>query len=221
MKRDKGVLIVISGPSGSGKGTICKALLDQNKEIKLSISATTRSPREGEVDGVNYFFKDKSEFEKMIEKNDLLEWAEFCGNYYGTPKAYVDEQLLLGNDVILEIEVQGALEVKQKFDQGVFIFVIPPNMTELKERLVKRGTESTEVIEKRLNRALEELELASHYDYIIVNEVIDESVDQILSVIKAEKCKYQNKANIIDILKGGQSHVVSSLPRFNEQNERE
>jgi len=210
MKRDKGILIVISGPSGSGKGTICKALLDQNKEIKLSISATTR----------NYFFRDKSEFERMIEKNDLLEWAEFCGNYYGTPKAYVEEQLLLGNDVILEIEVQGALEVKQKFDQGVFIFVIPPNMTELKERLIKRGTESTEVIEKRLNRALEELELASHYDYIIVNEVIDESVDQILSVIKAEKCKYQNKASIIDILKGGQSYVVSSLSRFNEQNER-
>lgn len=216
MNQEKGVLIVISGPSGSGKGTICKALLDQNKEIKLSISATTRSAREGEVEGVNYFFKQRDEFEKMIENQDLLEWAEFCGNYYGTPKAYVEEQLQLGKDVILEIEVQGALEVKKKFNEGVFIFVIPPNMEELRARLVKRATESQEVIEKRLNRALEELELASHYDYIVVNEVIDESVNNILSIITAEKCKYQNKAYIIDELKGGQSYVISSISKPNE-----
>lgn len=203
MKQEQGVLIVISGPSGSGKGTLCKALLDENKEIKLSISATTRLPREGEQEGTNYFFKTKEEFHSMIRKNELIEWAEFCNNFYGTPKKYVEEQINKGQDVILEIEVQGALKVMEQFEKGIFIFILPPNLQELRRRLIKRGTESKEVIEARLTRALEEIELAQHYDYIIVNDVIDEAVDRILSTIKAEKCKYSYNKNFIEHFKGG------------------
>ena len=154
----EGILIVVSGFSGSGKGTIMKELLQRYDNYALSISATTRQPREGEVDGREYFFKTREEFEKMIAKDELIEYAKYVNNYYGTPKAYVQEQLHAGKDVILEIEIQGALKVKEKFPETLLLFVTPPTASELKKRLVGRGTESMEVIEQRMLRACEEAE---------------------------------------------------------------
>jgi len=167
--RHPGKLFVFSGPSGAGKGTICKKLLEENKELALSISMTTRAPRNGEVEGVSYFFTDKETFQKRIEAGELLEYAEVYGNYYGTPKGPVVDKLKKGIDVILEIDMQGALKVKENYPDGVFVFILPPSMAELRKRLTGRGTETEEAIELRLGETLKELSYIEKYDYCVVN----------------------------------------------------
>ncbi|MCY9531078.1 MULTISPECIES: guanylate kinase [Paenibacillus] len=185
----KGLLIVLSGPSGVGKGTVCKALLKKTNDLTYSVSATTREPRAGEVDGVNYFFKSREEFMQMIEEDRLLEYAEYVGNYYGTPCDFVEQKLTEGRDVILEIEVQGAMKVKEKFPNGIFIFLLPPSLDELKDRIRGRGTEQEHVIDSRMNVAVEEIALMENYDYAVVNDEIDLACKRIESIIIAEHCK--------------------------------
>ncbi|WP_175988896.1 guanylate kinase [Bacillus sp. Marseille-Q1617] len=187
---EKGLLIVLSGPSGVGKGTVRKAIFSQeDTKFEYSISMTTRKPREGEVDGVDYFFKSREEFEALIEQGKLLEYAEFVGNYYGTPVDYVRETINKGKDVFLEIEVQGAQQVRDKFPEGLFIFLAPPSLSELQNRLVTRGTETDEVIQGRLNTARKEIEMMNLYDYIVENDKIENAVEKINSIVQAEHCK--------------------------------
>lgn len=202
MLNRKGLLLVVSGPSGAGKGTICKALLNKNDQIKLSVSATTRKPRNGEVHGVNYFFIEKEEFTKMVENGEFLEHAQIYDNFYGTPKAAIIESLEKGQDVILEIEMQGARQIKEVYPEGVFIFVLPPSLEELKSRIVGRGTETQEEIEKRFSCAFEEINQIVNYDYFIVNEDIEKSVNDVEAIILSEKNKVTRyKNNIIDKFK--------------------
>ena len=182
----EGILIVVSGFSGAGKGTIMKALLERYDNYALSISATTRNPRPGEEEGKAYFFKTTEEFEKMIAKDDLIEYAMYVGNYYGTPKAYVEEQLRAGKDVILEIEIQGALKVKEKFPNTLLLFVTPPSAEELRKRLEGRGTETQEVIDGRMKRAIEEAEDMDQYDYLVVNDELDVCVEEMHHLIQGE-----------------------------------
>ena len=182
-----GILIVISGFSGAGKGTLVKALLQKYSNYALSVSMTTRAPREGERDGIEYFFTTREKFEETIRENGLIEYAPYCGNYYGTPRAYVEEQMSLGNNVILEIEIQGALKIKEKFPESLLIFVTPPNAEELKRRLEKRGTESPEVIAKRLSRAAEESEGIEAYDYIVVNDRLEDCVEELHRLVAAAR----------------------------------
>ncbi len=189
MKKERGLLIVLSGPSGVGKGTVCGALRQQDTDILYSVSATTRSPREGEVDGVNYFFKSRDEFEEMIKNDKLLEWAEYVGNYYGTPVDYVEKTLSEGNDIILEIEVQGALKVRKQFPEGVFIFLMPPSLAELRSRIVNRGTESEDLINNRMTVAKDEIEMMDKYDYVVENDVVDLAVERIKAIVVAEHCR--------------------------------
>lgn len=183
---EKGILIIISGPSGSGKGTVVEKL-KADPSYALSISATTRQPRNYEQDGVHYFFKSTDEFKKMIEEGKLLEWAEFCGNFYGTPKDYVMGKLNEGLNVILEIEVQGAAQIKKIFPEAVTVFLIPPDKEELRKRLIGRGTEDIATVEKRLKRASEEIELLPHYDFVVVNDTVENAVKRINTVVKAAK----------------------------------
>ena len=193
MKR-KGILIVVSGFSGAGKGTLMKELLKQYDNYALSISATTRKAREGEEDGREYFFKTVAGFEKMIAKDELIEYARYVGNYYGTPRAYVEEQLEAGKDVILEIEIQGALKVKEKYPDTLLLFVTPPSAKELERRLVGRGTETMEVIVSRMKRATEEAEIMSAYDYIVVNDELDICVKDTHNIIQSEHNRvFRNK----------------------------
>lgn len=185
--KTQGILIVVSGFSGAGKGTLMKALMNRYHErYALSVSATTRNPREGEKNGVEYFFRTKEEFEKMIAKDDLIEYAMYVGNYYGTPKAYVEEQLRAGKDVILEIEIQGALKVKEKFPNTLLLFVTPPSAEELRKRLEGRGTETQEVIDGRMKRAIEEAEYMDQYDYLVVNDELDVCVEEMHHLIQGE-----------------------------------
>lgn len=184
----EGILIIISGPSGSGKGSIVKELI-KSPNYYVSVSTTTRKPRIGEQEGVNYFFKSEDEFFKLRDNNELLEWAKFCDNFYGTPKQNVESQLKEGKDVILEIEVQGALSVKQIYPNSVFIFVVPPSIRELRTRLINRGTEKHSIIDDRIKRALEEIELMDRYDYIVVNDVLLTAVNNINTIVKAEHLK--------------------------------
>ncbi|ADD02580.1 guanylate kinase [Thermoanaerobacter mathranii subsp. mathranii str. A3] len=202
-KKKKGLLIVLSGPSGAGKGTICKALMEKEKDLKLSISATTRPPRSGEIEGKNYFFKTEEEFEKMIENDSFLEWAKVYDHYYGTPKDFVLKNLDEGNDVVLEIDIQGALKIKEKFPEGIFIFILPPSMEELKNRIKKRGTETEEEIIKRFKSAYEELNYVSRYNYVVINDSIEEAVEKIRAIIIAEKCRVdRNKDLYLEIREG-------------------
>ncbi len=185
---NKGLLIVISGPSGAGKGTICKEFIKRN-DCYISVSATTRSPREGEIDGVNYFFITREEFQKRLAEDDFLEHAEVYGNLYGTPRSKVLEILESGKDVILEIDIQGALKVKEKVKDGVFIFILPPSLEELKQRIIKRGSESPESLMTRFSCASKEIGFASKYDYAVVNDTVSEAVKKIEGIIIAEKCQ--------------------------------
>lgn len=195
----KGILIVVSGFSGAGKGTLMKELLKKYPDdYVLSISATSRKPREGEQEGVEYFFKTREEFEKMIEGEELVEYAQYVGNYYGTPKAYVEEQLEAGKDVILEIEIQGALKIKEKFPQTVLMFVTPPSAEELKNRLVGRGTEDMETIERRLSRAVEEAEGIEAYDYLVVNDILELCVEEMHQIISNEHTRISRNLPAIE-----------------------
>lgn len=194
----KGFLLVISGPSGCGKGTICKKILERNEKLVFSVSATTRTPRRGEIDGVNYFFIDEEKFSKMVENDEFLEYANVHGNLYGTPKNFVLEQIERGEIVILEIDVQGALQVKESYPEGVFIFLLPPSMSELKNRIKKRGTETDKDIDIRLKNAFEELKFIDEYDYIVINDEVMEAVEKTETIIGAEKLKVKRLKNIIE-----------------------
>lgn len=187
MKKAKGLLVVVSGPSGAGKGTVCKAYLNKYEDTFLSVSATTRKPRPGEIDGTHYYFLEEEKFKSMIENDGFIEWANFCGNYYGTPKKAVCDMLDDGKDVILEIEVQGAMKVKEQFPEAVFVFVLPPSMSELRKRLIGRQTETMEVIEKRLNTALWELDMSKEYNYILVNDDVENAAEKLNGILKSEK----------------------------------
>ncbi|MEA4960148.1 guanylate kinase [Lutispora sp.] len=190
MVNNKGLLIVISGPSAVGKGTICKELMKRGIDnLELSVSATTRRPRQGEIDGINYYFKEKEVFEKMIESEDFLEFARVYDNYYGTPKKNVMDRISNGKDVILEIDIQGAKRVKRNYEDGIFIFIMPPSFKELKNRIVKRGTETQKDMNKRMTCAFEEVQQAKYYDYIVVNDNLNSAVEKIYCIIKAEKCR--------------------------------
>lgn len=184
---DRGILIVISGFSGAGKGTLVKRLLEAHDNYALSISMTTRKPREGEEEGVHYFFTDKARFEEQIERGGLIEYAQYCGNYYGTPRAYVEERLSEGRNVILEIEIQGALKIKELFPESLLLFVTPPSAAELERRLKNRGTETQEAIARRLARASEESEGMEAYDYIVVNDDLEACVEELHRLVEAAR----------------------------------
>lgn len=186
----RGMLIVLSGPSGVGKGTVRKALFEDPKvDFNYSISMTTRSPREGEKNGVDYYFVSKEQFEENIKNGEMLEYAKYVDNYYGTPLNYVNEQLNAGHDVFLEIEVNGALQVRANCPDGVFIFLTPPDIKELRSRLVGRGTDDLEVINKRIQKASKEIRMMQNYDYAIVNDKIKNAVEQIKDIVKSERLK--------------------------------
>lgn len=203
--RQKGLLIVISGPSGCGKGTICKELRARHPEIKVSVSTTTREIRAGEVEGRDYRYISKEEFERQVQEGEFLEYARiYSGNYYGTPKRYVKETLMAGDDLILEIDIQGALQVKEKFEEGVFIFLVPPSMEELHRRLVQRGRETPELIMERFKSAYEEMNFINRYNYVVTNDKVDEAIKKIEAIIAAEKCRVvRNEALLHEILDGG------------------
>lgn len=186
----RGLLIVLSGPSGVGKGTVRKAIFEEEGiDFQYSISATTRQPRVGEADGEDYFFVSREEFEQKIVNGDMLEYAQYVNNYYGTPKSFIDETLVSGRDVFLEIDVQGALQVKSKMPEGIYIFLTPPDLTNLRERLVGRGTDSQEVIEKRVAAARDELKQMINYDYAVENDQVIHAVDRIKAIITAERLR--------------------------------
>jgi guanylate kinase len=187
---EKGLLVVISGPSGVGKGTVRKALFQRKgHNLDFSISMTTRNPREGEIEGKDYFFVSKEKFQEEIKRGNLLEYAKFVNNYYGTPRDKVIEKLEEGKEVVLEIEVQGAMQVKAKMPDAVFIFIAPPSYKALESRLIHRGTETSDVIIERLNKARNEIMFASSYDYIVVNDEVENAVDKIIAIIRAEHAK--------------------------------
>lgn len=196
-KKTRGQLIVLSGPSGVGKSTVLQALLAQNDNIYFSVSATTREPRPGEQDGVHYHFMDVDTFRKWIVNDEFLEYAEYIGNFYGTPKKYVDAAMNRGKDVILDIEVQGAIQVTSKRPDVVRIFIAPPSWAELERRLKERGTDSDEKIEKRLLRAKVEFQTAHTYDYFVINDTVENAVGELNAIITAEHCKPQERMEII------------------------
>lgn len=197
----KGLLIVVSAPSGCGKGTVLAEVLKRDN-FYYSVSATTRAPRPGEVDGVNYHFTAKEKFEELIASGGVLEYAQYCGNYYGTPRKAVEDKLNEGRDVILEIEVQGAMKIKEVCPEAVFIFILPPSLDTLKQRLVGRGTETAEVIEKRVAEAAGEIEKAYKYDYVIVNDDLNEAVSDFIKAVDAEKLTVKRSTYLIDNVLG-------------------
>lgn len=200
--QQKGLLIVVSGPSGAGKGTICQMVRDQLPNLGYSISVTTRKPRVGEVDGVNYFFKTIPQVEEMIAKEELLEYAEVYGNYYGTPRKFVMEQLEAGKDILLEIDIQGALQVKKRFPEAVFIFIVPPSLEILAERLHGRGTDTEEVIQRRLASAASEIGYASEYDYVLVNNVAEDEANKMLNILACERNRSSRMQAVVASITG-------------------
>ena len=193
----KGNLFIVTGPSGAGKGTVLGRLLPPMEQLQYSVSATTRAPREGEEDGVNYYFLNRNDFLNMVDRGEFLEYAEYVGNFYGTPAGPVDECLEKGVDVILEIEVQGALTVKSKRPEAKLVFIIPPTFADLELRLRSRGSESDEVIAKRLEKAKEEYSMANHYDYIVCNGEVEQAVEELRSIIKAARCTVDRRINLL------------------------
>lgn len=206
--KQQGILAVVSGFSGAGKGTLMKALLEKYDNYALSISATTRKPREGEVHGREYFFMSVDEFEDLIAKDQFIEHAKYVSNYYGTPRSYVEEKMAEGKDVILEIEIQGALKVKEKFPETLLIFVVPPSAEELKKRLIGRGTETMEVIEQRMSRATEEAEAMDSYDYILVNDDLDKAVERLHYLIQSQHMQARGNAEMIKTMKEELAAIV-------------
>ena len=199
--KDRGILIIVSGFSGAGKGTVMKKLMSEYDNYALSISATTRSPRPGEQDGREYFFKTVAEFETMIENNQLIEYAKYVGNYYGTPKEYVEKMLDEGKDVILEIEMQGTMKVKEIMPETVLVFITPPTAEELKKRLEGRGTEDSETIKARLKRASEEVVYMDKYDYLLINDKLDECVENLHKIVQMEHSKVSRNINKINFFR--------------------
>lgn len=197
---DKGILLVVSGPSGAGKGTICGALRKLYPEIHYSISMTTREIRPGEEEGVSYFFRTNEEFEKLIDQDAFLEWARVYDHYYGTPKKYALDLIRQGKTVLLEIDIQGAMKVKRRYPDGVFLYIVPPSLDVLSERIHHRGTDSEEVIQKRLAEVKSELAQAKQYDYIIVNDILDDAVHKASSILEAEKCKLTRNEDQIETI---------------------
>lgn len=193
----KGNLFIVTGPSGAGKGTVLGRLLPTMEQLQYSVSATTRVPREGEEDGVNYHFLNRNDFLNMVDRGEFLEYAEYVGNFYGTPAGPVDECLEKGVDVILEIEVQGALTVKSKRPEAKLVFIIPPTFADLELRLRSRGSESDEIIAKRLEKAKEEYSMANHYDYIVCNGEVEQAVEELRSIIKAARCTVDRRINLL------------------------
>jgi guanylate kinase len=198
MLKKNGVLIVLSGPSGCGKGTVLKEIVSGNDSIRVSVSATTRDPREDEIDGVNYFFKGMEEFKRMIAQNELVEWVEYCGNCYGTPRCYIEESMKNGYDVILEIEIEGAANIKKQYPDSILVFLLPPSFDELMRRIQNRGTESEDIIEKRMAKAKKEVLSAKEYDYLVINDDVEKSKTQIIDIIKSEKLKMSRNINVLE-----------------------
>lgn len=196
----QGLLIVISGPSGAGKGTVCRTLLENNPELVLSVSTTTRQPRTGEQDGVNYFFVSKEEFEESLLHGDFLEHACVYGQYYGTPRGVVENMLAAGRDVILEIDTQGAIQVMESYSSGIFVFLLPPSGAELRTRIIKRGTESEESLKCRLSAAAAEVALAPKYHYVVVNDRVEDARDRILAIITAERLRAARNTTLIQAI---------------------
>lgn len=206
MLQKKGQLFVVSGPSGAGKGTILKEVYKKRKDIYFSISATTRSPRVNEKEGKSYYFLDEEEFKRRIDSDDFLEWAEVYGNYYGTLKGPVIHQLERGLNVLLEIDIQGALQIKEMYEEAVFIFVLPPSLKVLKQRIIDRGSETDETLNRRMKKALEEISYIEKYDYFIINGELEESVKTMESILNAENAKVAR--DIVEMLETEQSEFT-------------
>ncbi|MBQ6142891.1 MAG: guanylate kinase [Clostridia bacterium] len=206
-KLKKGCLIVFSGPSGAGKDTILNKIMGEKENLKLSVSHTTRPPREGEINGKSYYFVSRQEFIKMAENGEMLEYATYCGNYYGTSAVKVQDELEKGNDVILEIEVQGAEQVMKKVPEALSIFILPPSLSELKKRLKNRGADSDEVINRRVKEAEKEIALAHNYDYVIINDDIEKSAKKVLKIIELQEMKSQNMKHIIDEVLSSEKNI--------------
>lgn len=200
----KGQLFIVSGPSGAGKGSICQKLINE-LDVELSVSMTTRAPRPGEVEGVNYYFVTREEFQQSIDKGDLLEYAEVYGNFYGTPKQKVLDKLAAGKDVVLEIDIQGALKVRNAYPQGIYIFILPPSMTELRNRITRRGSDSPDSIELRLGETLTEVSYIDKYNYCVVNGDLDEAVKRVKAIILAEHSRVSEQ--IYEIIKNYKEEV--------------
>ena len=203
----KGLLVVVSGPSGAGKGTICQALLEKTT-LAYSVSATTRKPRAGEVDGESYYFLSVEAFEEMIEKDELLEWAKVYDNYYGTPLKKVEEKLAAGEDILLEIDTQGAMKVREKFPEGVYIFILPPSLTELERRIRGRDTETEDVLQKRLAAAISEIEAGKCYKYVVTNDEVDGAVDSVCAILAAERRLVARNGELFDEIEKGREDPI-------------
>ena len=203
----KGLLVVVSGPSGAGKGTICQELLEKTP-LAYSVSATTRKPRAGEVDGESYYFLSVEAFEEMIEKDELLEWAKVYDNYYGTPLKKVEEKLAAGEDILLEIDTQGAMKVREKFPEGVYIFILPPSLAELERRIRGRDTETEDVLQKRLTAAIDEIEAGKCYKYVVTNDEVDGAVDSVCAILAAERRLVARNGELFDEIEKGREDPI-------------
>lgn len=200
--KDEGILLVVSGPSGAGKGTICSAVQEKYPDLEYSISMTTRAPRNGETEGVSYFFRTDEQFKKLVEEDAFLEYARVYDHYYGTPKKYVLDKIQAGRSVLLEIDIQGAMQVKKRYPKGVFVYIVPPSLEILSQRIHARGTDSEEVIQNRLAQITNELSMMHQYDYVVVNDVLEDAVHKTCAIIEAEKCKLsRNEGQIETVFK--------------------